>query len=130
MVRLRDSISRRMILLAALCLLCLNSFKNNFIYLFIGCAGSSLLLGFFSSCGERDLLSSCGVWASHCPGFSCGTWASVTVACGLSSYGVWALEHWLSSCGCMDLVALRHVGSSWTRDRTHVSYIVRWTLYR
>ena len=47
----------------------------------------------------------CGVWASHCGGFSCrgaralGTWASVVVAHGLSSCGSWALEHRLSSCG-------------------------------
>ena len=27
--------------------------------------------GFFSSCGERGLLSSCGVQASHCSGSSC-----------------------------------------------------------
>ena len=45
----------------------------------------------FSSCGERGLLSSCGVWASYCFGFSCcgvwtlqGTWASVAVVHRLS----------------------------------------------
>ena len=43
--------------------------------------------------------------ASHCDGFSCceaqalGAWASVVVACRLSSCGSWALEHRLSSCG-------------------------------
>ena len=43
--------------------------------------------------------------ASHCSGFSCcraqvlGTWASVVVACRISSCGSWALEHRLSSCG-------------------------------
>ena len=26
----------------------------------------------FSSGGERGLLSTCGAWASHCGGFSCG----------------------------------------------------------
>ena len=47
----------------------------------------------------------CGLWASHCSGFSCcrawalGTQASVVVAHGLSSCGSWALEHRLSSCG-------------------------------
>ena len=30
---------------------------------------------------------------------SCGMWASVVVACGLSSCGSQALEHRLSSCG-------------------------------
>ena len=60
-----------------------------FTYLFIfGCAGSSL--------GHADFLSSCGVQASHCGGFSCcgaqalGAWASVVVAHGLSSCGTWA----------------------------------------
>ena len=47
----------------------------------------------------------CGARASHCSGFSCcraralGAWASVVVACGLSSCGSWALERRLSSCG-------------------------------
>ena len=47
----------------------------------------------------------CGARASHCGGFSCcgaqalGAWASVVVACGLSSCGSRALEHRLGSCG-------------------------------
>ena len=36
---------------------------------------------------------------------------------GFSSWGMQALEHRLSSCGSW--VALRHVGSSQTRDKTH-----------
>ena len=46
----------------------------------------------------------CGVWASHCGGFSCcgaqalGARASVVVAHGLSSCGSRALECRLSSC--------------------------------
>ena len=52
----------------------------------------------------------CGAQASHCGGFSCcGAWAlgaraSVVVAHGLSSYGSWALEHRLSSCGTQALL--------------------------
>ena len=46
-----------------------------FIYLFIycfGCSGPLLLFRLFSSCGElRCALSSRGVRASHCGGFSC-----------------------------------------------------------
>ena len=42
-----------------------------------------------------------------------GAQASVVAVCGLSSCGSQALEHRLGSCG---LVALQHVGSSWTRD--------------
>ena len=47
----------------------------------------------------------CGARASHCGGFSCcgaralGSWASVVVARGLSSYSSRALEHRLGSCG-------------------------------
>ena len=77
---------------------------NLFIF---GCIGSSLLrTGFLSSCGERQGATlRCGVWASHCGGFSCcgaralGTWASVVVAHRLSSCGSQALERRLSSCG-------------------------------
>ena len=50
-----------------------------------------------STCGERELLSSCGAWASHCRGFSCRR-AQV-------------LEHRLHG-----LVASGHVGSSWSWD--------------
>ena len=41
------------------------NFKKIF-YLFIfGCAGSSLLWGLFSSCGEQELLCTCSVSMSH-----------------------------------------------------------------
>ena len=65
-----------------------------FIYLLFifGCAGSSLLRGLFSSCSELGLLPRCGVWVSHCGGFSCR--------------GAWTLWHSLNSCG---LVALQHI---------------------
>ena len=59
-------------------------FLNNFIYLFLAVLG--LCCCFFSSCGDRGLLSSgaggscgfscCGTWAPGLRGFStCGTWA-------------------------------------------------------
>ena len=47
----------------------------------------------------------CGARASNCGGFSCfrgsavGIWASVVVACGLSSCGSRAIERRRSSCG-------------------------------
>ena len=78
-----------------------------FIYLFIfifGCVGSLLLcVGFLWFWQVRATLH-CIAWDSHCSGFSCcragalGTWASVVVARGLSSCGMRALEHSLSSC--------------------------------
>ena len=48
----------------------LSSFLKIILFIF-GCAGSSLLRGLFSSCGEEGLLSSCGVQVSRCSGFSC-----------------------------------------------------------
>ena len=78
-------------------------FKLN-LFIF-GCAESSLLHGLFSSCGKRELLSSCGVQASLCvASFAVqhgleGTESAVAAAPGLSSFGSWALEHRLNSCG-------------------------------
>ena len=84
------------------------------IYLFLAVLG--LLLSFlcvgFLCLWQTGLLSSCGVRASHCGGFSC--WGAQALGCvGLSSWG-----H-------MGLVALQHVGSSRTRDQTHVPCIGR-----
>ena len=67
-------------------------------WVFIAARGLSLVAasGGYSSCSAR---------ASHCGGSSCfraqtlSAWASVVVACGLSSCGSWALEHRLGSCG-------------------------------
>ena len=69
-----------------------------------GCAGTSLLLGLFSSCGKQELLSSCNARvlieaASHCRAQVLDTRASVTGACGLCSCGSPALENRLNSCG-------------------------------
>ena len=104
-----------------------------FIYLlFLAALGLCCCVWAFSSCGEQGLLfllrwllllQSAG--SRHAGFSSCGTWASVVVARRLSSCGSRALERRLSSCG---LVALRPVGSSWTRDRTHVPCIDRWIL--
>ena len=85
------------------------------IYVFVfGCAGSLLLPGLFSTCGDWWLHSSCGAQASHRSGFFC---------CGALACG-------LRISRCRDSVALPHVGSSRTRDRTHVSCTGRWIPYR
>ena len=57
----------------------------------------------FSSCGEWGLLSVAvrGIFiavASGCGAQALGAWASVVAARGLSSCGLQALEHRLSSC--------------------------------
>jgi len=58
---------------------------------------------------------------------SCGAWFSLQSLLFLWSPG--SRAPLLSSLWNMGLVAFRHVGSSWTRDRTHVSCIGRWILY-
>ena len=53
----------------------ISSLESFFFPSVFGRVGSLLLRGLFSSCGELVLLSSCGVQASHCIGFSCcGAW--------------------------------------------------------
>ena len=74
------------------------------------CAVSALLNGLFPSCGEWGLLSSCHEGASHCSGSSC---------CGVQAQSLWHTS-W---------IAPQHVGSSLTRDRTHVSCIGRWNFF-
>ena len=83
------------------------------IYLFtFGCVGPSLLRAVRGLClvaGSRGYSSLWCTDFSLC-GFSCcgaralGTRASVVVAGGLSSCGLWALEHRLSSCGTQALL--------------------------
>ena len=75
------------------------SFLRNFIYLFMVLLGLHCCVGFF-----------------------------LVVVCGGVSCSSWTLEHRLDGCGT-GLVALQHVGSSQTRDRTHVSCIGSWILY-
>ena len=69
-------------------LLAFELFKKMYICIF-GCAGSSSLLRFFSSCGDQGLLSSWGARACNCCGFFCcgaralGRTDSVVAAPGL-----------------------------------------------
>ena len=65
---------------------------------FVDCAGSLLLQGPFSSCRELELPSRCGVWASHCRGFSC-CGAQALGHVGISNCSFQALEHRLVSGG-------------------------------
>ena len=90
-------------------------FIYNFIY---GCAGSLLLGSLSSSCPKRELLSSCGAWASHCGGSSC-CGAQALGHAGFSNCGVWARQLQFSGSKAQaqwlwrtSLVAPQHVGSS------------------
>ena len=76
--------------------------------------------GFFSSCGERGLLSSCGAGVSHCSDFFCRrAWALECSGFSSSSTQGQSLRRW-------DLIGPRYVGSSWSRDQTCVPSIDRW----
>ena len=74
-----------------------SSFLENVIYLVLAARGLCCCVLAFSSCCERAALP-CSARRSHCGGISCcSVWA---VACsGFSSWGSWALEHSLYSCG-------------------------------
>ena len=67
----------------------------------------------------------CGTQASQCRGFShgraqaLGTQASVFAERGLMRFGSQALEH-MGSSGAHQIAAPCQVGSSRTRDQTHV----------
>ena len=57
-------------------------------YLFLAALGLPCCVSAFSSCGERELVSSCGAWASPCRGSSyCRAWAAQR---GLGSCGAQA----------------------------------------
>ena len=60
------------------------------IYLFLTVLGLPCRVGAFL-CGEREPLSGCGAWVSHCGGFSCGG-ARVLGLTGFSSCGTWAQQ--------------------------------------
>ena len=71
------------------CMHLYNYFLKNL--LFLAALGFHCCMRAFSGCGKQGLLSSCGMWASHCSGFSCcrawapeDVWASVVVAVRLS----------------------------------------------
>ena len=68
--------------------------------------GLCCFAGFSLVAKAGGLLSSCGVWGSHCGGFFCwgAKWALRCVgfkaaARGLTTSGFWALKHRLSNCG-------------------------------
>ena len=83
--------------------------KNHVLFFFfLALLGLCCCAQAFSSCREQGLLSSCGVQASLYGGFP---WLQIT---GFRVRGLQFL-------GCMRLDALRHVGSSQTRNQTHVS---------
>ena len=77
-------------------------------WVFIAAPGFSLVAV------SRGAIPCCDAWDSHCSSFSCGT---------DHGPGAQAQQLW-----CMGLGGLEHVGSSWTKDQTHVLCIGRWVL--
>ena len=100
---------------------CSRLFKK-YLFIYFWLAGSLLLFGLFSSCGEQ------GNALAVVMGFS--FWRLPLLqsrgsrAHGLRSCGSRAQEQW-----CTCFVAPLHVGSSRIRDQTRVSCIGRQTLY-
>ena len=88
-------------------------FDNSFIYLLLAGLGLHHFPWTFSRCSRQGLLSRCGVEASHMVASNCGTRALGHAGCSSCSPQARSLQH-------MGLVTLRHVGSSQTRDWTHV----------
>ena len=70
---------------------------KNFLYLSLAVLGLHCGTQVFLGCGERGLLSSCGVQLSQCSGFTCCEHRSRILR--LSSFGSRAPEQRLSSCG-------------------------------
>ena len=71
-----------------------------------------VVIGAFSSCGERGLLSRCG-WAFYCGGFSnCGARTLGTRASGVAALRL--------TSGSRTLAALWHMDSCQNRDCTHL----------
>ena len=105
-----------------------------FIYLFLAALGLRYCVRAFSSCSERGLLFVAVrglliVVACLCCGARVlGARASVVVACGLRSCGLWTSRAQAQQLWLTGLVAPRHVGSSRTRARTSVACIGRWIL--
>ena len=97
-----------------------------------GCAGSSLLHWLFYSCGQLGLLSSCNalslllllLWNMGSRG--CWLLQLLHVGSEVATFRLWsrARELWST-----DLVASRHVGSSYTRDLAHASCTGRQILH-
>ena len=78
--------------------------KFIFIYLLLAASGLRCCAWAFSSCDKRGLLFVAVhgiliVVASRCETRALGAWTSVVVERGLSSCGLLALEHRLSTCG-------------------------------
>ena len=108
-------------------------FHHSFVYLFTYFWlhwASFLLHWLFSGCGEQGLLSSFEARAYHGGDFSCwetqalGMQSSLAAASGsvAAAPKLWRVGLVLWRTG---LVALQQVGSSQTRDRTHVPCIGR-----
>ena len=108
------------------------SFLKKFIYLW-------LCWVFIAACGLSLVAASGGYSSLRCMGCSL-RWLLLLQSTGsrrvgFSSCGTWAQQLWLPGSGaqtqqlwCTGLVALWHVGSSWTRTRTRVPCTGRWIL--
>ena len=79
------------------------------IILLLAALGLHCYLQAFSSCPEQGLLSSCDAQAYSLQ------WLLLLQSMGSKAWASVAVPH-----KCAGLVVPQHVGSSWTRDQTHV----------
>ena len=92
----------------------ISTLKKNYLFIF-GCAGSLLLLRLFSSCSEWGfLIAVASLVAEH-----------RLQAHRLQQLRLMGSRDWAQQLRVRGLVAPWHVGSSWTRDGTHVPCIGR-----
>ena len=102
------------------CFLFIYFFKINLFY-FLAAVGLHCCPWAFCSCGEWGLLFTVATLHLLCVGSLFLSMGSRHIDFGHCS--AWAPKLWHRV-----LVSLRHVGSSWTKDRTSVPCIARWIL--
>ena len=112
-------------------------FLVNILFIYIICFWPRWV--FIAARGLSVVVASGSCSSQWCTGFSLQwlllLWSTGSRHAGFSSCGAWAQQLWLAGSReqaqqlrHMGLVALRHVGSSRTRDRTRVPSIGRWIL--
>ena len=88
------------------------------VHSFLAALGLRCCAWAFCRCVEQGPLAGCDAWVSHLGGFPAVVCRLQEVWRGFSSCGSRALEWEGSVVVAQDLIATRHVGSSWIRDGT------------
>ena len=103
-------------------------FKILFVYLFLAMLGLPCCKGLSLAAASRGYSLAAKSWLLNGVAFLAtdhGFWECRLQWLWHMGSVVMAIEHRFSSCSTHSL-ALRHVGSSWIRDRIHVFFVGRW----